>query len=264
MRPAQGDASPSWSDGRPGSASAFLQPAEAPDPTRVPGELVRAPSHPQRPEDLLETLIADELEEGLVLGGTAERHVRGPGRGDEPSIQVSRDGSALGSDDPRTDFTRIPVRISREEAANRTPGLCDQERGRHLLREDVEQGASVRAEIGRVESGESIEIVESDRADATSPAGRRGPGPTDHLVLALKSETFVERDRVQIRVQPDGPHPRGAEVIQRRFHHRLPDALPAKFRTHDDGAEEREAVICGRREDAHDAAVRFDDETSIR
>src|SRR5205807_5118839 len=151
--------------GRPGSASAFLQASEGPDPARVAGEFVGAPSHPQRPEDLLESLIADELAEGLVRRGTAERHVRGPGGGDEASIQVSRDGSALGSNDPRTDFTRIPAGISREETADRAPGFCDQERGRHFFRHEVKQGASVRAEIGRVESGEAIEIVESDRTD---------------------------------------------------------------------------------------------------
>ena len=52
-------------------------------------------------------------------------------------------------------------------------------------------------------------------------------------------------------------------MIQGRLHHLLADAFAAKFRTHDDGAEEREAVIRGRRENAHDPAVRFDDETSL-
>src|SRR5205807_9083195 len=121
----------------------------------------------------------------------------------------------------------------------------------------------VRAAIRRVESGEAVEIVESERSDATSPAGRRGPGPTDDLVLPLKSETLIERDRVQVGVQPDGPHSRGGEVIQGRFHHLLADTFAAKLRTDDDGAEEREAAVGRCREDAHDAAVRFDDEASL-
>src|SRR5436853_126852 len=73
-----------------------------------------------------------------------------------------------------------------------------------------EHGAWVRAEIRLIESGEAVEIVESERPDAAGPAGPRGPGPTDHLVLALKSETLVERDRVQVGVQPDRPHACGA------------------------------------------------------
>src|SRR5205807_9744242 len=102
--------------------------------------------------------------------------------------------------DPRTDFTRIPAGISREETADQAPGSGDQERGGYFFPEEVEQGASVRAEIRRVESGEAVEIVESERSDATSPAGRRGPGPTDDLVLPLNPEALIERDRVQVGV----------------------------------------------------------------
>src|SRR5207247_8128581 len=129
----------------------------------------------------------DELEEGLVRRRTAERHIRGPGRGDKASVQILRHGSSPGRHDPRTDFTRITARISHEETADRAPGLCDQERGRYFFRQEVEQGASVRAEIRRVESGEAVEIVESERPDATGPPGRRGAGPTYDLELPLKS-----------------------------------------------------------------------------
>src|SRR5205807_5302349 len=119
----QEGASPSWPYGRPGSASAFLQASEGPDPARVAGEFVGSPSHPRRPEDLLESLIADELEEGLVRRGTTERHVRGPGRGDQASVQILRHGSSPGRHDPRTDFTRIPAGISHEETADRATGF---------------------------------------------------------------------------------------------------------------------------------------------
>jgi len=87
--------------------------------------------------------------------------------------------------------------------------------------------------------------------------------PTDDLVLAMKFEALVKRDRVEVRVQTHGPHPRGLKVCEGGFHQLLPDALSPQLRRDNDRAQEGEAIIGRGGEDPDHTSVALRGEASV-
>src|SRR5207245_2167628 len=87
--------------------------------------------------------------------------------------------------------------------------------------------------------------------------------PTDDLVLAMKFEALVKRDRVEVRVQTHGPHPRGLKACEGGFHQLLPDALSPQLRRDNDRAQEGEAIIGRGGEDPDHTSVAPRGEASL-
>src|SRR5207245_615537 len=79
-----------------------------------------------------------------------------------------------------------------------------------------EQYVSVRTEVLCIHLRQVGEILGSDRANPADPLPRRGGAvPSDDLVLSLETEALVERDRIEVCIQPHRADPRGAEGRQR-------------------------------------------------
>src|SRR5439155_26567033 len=158
----------------------------------------------------------------------------------------------------------LVARVPDDEALDRAASFGNQEGRGHLVHETIEQGATIRSKIRLVPPRQGYQVVQPNRSDSPEATPRtRRPVPADDLVFATKSEALVERDRVQVGIEAHGPDSFRAEVLQGRVHHRLPDPLAAKLRSHDDGPEPSDGFVGRRRQDADDAPVRLRRETSV-
>src|SRR5439155_1737862 len=82
-----------------------------------------------------------------VLGRPAERDLRSTRRIDEGPVEVRRDATGTGFNDPRADFARGAARIPDDESAQPAAVLSHQERGGKFLREPSEELLSICTEV---------------------------------------------------------------------------------------------------------------------
>src|SRR3990172_2189715 len=234
----------------PPASSSFLQARQGPGAFRPVRKSVLAVPHPSGAEHLFQSGVAHEVPQVLVRVGTAECDRAAPARRREGVEEGTGDPREPGFDDPGPDLARISARIPNEVAAHATASDRDEERLRELLGETREQPVPPRPEERGVERDQGREGRGADGTDpADRPAALRST-PADDLVLRAESEALVERDRAEIRVQPDGLDASRSKVIQGGLHHPLPEALIPQTGPHDDGAEEGETVVGRRREGA--------------
>src|SRR3989442_1748535 len=78
---------------------------------------------------------------------------------------------------------------------------------------------------------------------------RDPPMVADVLVLPVEPEAFVERDDVEVRIQPRRLHAFPVQKVQGGLHQGIPDVLSPHLRMDDHGADERELPIRDRARD---------------
>src|SRR3972149_5952993 len=166
-------------------------------------------------------------------------------------IHPAYDGRYISVSGPFSGPSTLLEAGEREDAAG-IAAVVDDERGPgELAEETAVEPSSVCAEVGPVEVRDRRQIVRTHEADARGTPALGGPVEAEGLELPPEAEPLVERDDLQVRVQPHALHAPCVRPIEGGTHERLADALAPPSCVDDDRPDVRDGTPRPDRGEAH-------------